>query len=391
MLDLPEAYRAKSAGAMEQDSSYASLYLRLTRVGDAAADAVIAEDIQEGNGNANGILTRYLNNDDKDVVKQAPPLLREFIGNLDGQPDWLDRKKFEPGIRLFHRESASLLTGVLAASLIENLSTHISKSFFITGRLRENGIRRLKQNIRHIIEMYMPGGLEVRSDGWKMSVRTRLIHAKARYLLQQSDEWNEQEWGIPLSSAHMAFALSVFSARLLEHAQKYGVQYTEEEREGFVEVWRYSGWLMGIPDEVCPRDPDEALRIRKAGRLCEPDPEFEAVAMTNSIVNSGPLLVGKSEPQERKAFAKFVYRLSRSLVGAELADGLKFPKMSTKGVLLSLRTKAQAARFKQKFLGRQGVHRFESFTNLVSVAMYEDSGIAFDMPDNVHDEHASDW
>ena len=106
----------------------------------------------------------------------------------------------------------------------------------VTGRLREYGVRRLRQNNRYMIEIFMPGGLERSGDGWKLSVRIRLIHAQIRCLLNNSDEWDTEAWGVPLSSAHMGFALAAFSARLLKHMQSLGAKFNDEEREGFMKV-----------------------------------------------------------------------------------------------------------------------------------------------------------
>ena len=39
----------------------------------------------------------------------------------------------------------------------------------------------------------MPGGLEPGGDGWKLSLRIRLVHAQSRKLIREtSDEWDAE-------------------------------------------------------------------------------------------------------------------------------------------------------------------------------------------------------
>ena len=64
--------------------------------------------------------------------------------------EWLDYAAFAPAVRMFHRNSGVVLAAFVAGVLIEGFTTNIAKSFFITGRVRDQGVRRLGQNNRHM-------------------------------------------------------------------------------------------------------------------------------------------------------------------------------------------------------------------------------------------------
>ena len=129
-----------------------------------------------------------------------------FFEQSSTLPDWVDFSEFAPAIRMFHRNSRLVLVAFVGGVLVEGFTTNIAKSFFITGRVRDQGVRRLKQNNRHMMDILLPGGLERLGDGWKLSVRIRIIHARIRRLLNNSDEWDTEAWGVPISSAHLGYA-----------------------------------------------------------------------------------------------------------------------------------------------------------------------------------------
>ena len=97
---------------------------------------------------------------------------------------------------MFHRNSSVILAAFVSGVLIEGFTTNIAKSFFITGRVRDQGVRRLGQNNRHMMEIFLPGGMYRDGDGWKLSVRIRIIHARLRRLLNDSEDWEHRSLGV---------------------------------------------------------------------------------------------------------------------------------------------------------------------------------------------------
>ena len=67
-----------------------------------------------------------------------------------------------------------------------------------------------------------------------------------------------------------------------------GAGYDEEEHKSFMDIWRYTGFLMGIPETILFRDSQEALKLYDIGRMCEPEPGLESIAMAHALVNSAP-------------------------------------------------------------------------------------------------------
>lgn len=390
-MNIPTAYLEGYEQARAVDPELAENYLAHAWVGDPVADAFVEEMEAVEPRHKYRMLAAGMEQD-HEALRRTPSFVQEFFEGLDAHPDWVDHADFRPGVRMFHRNSPVVLASMLAGTLVEGFSTNISMSFFITGRLRYQGVRRLKQNNRHMVEIFMPGGLDREGDGWKLSVRVRLVHAEIRRLLANSEEWNEDAWGTPVSAAHLGFAIVAFSARLLRHMKNLGADYTEEERRSFMAVWRYTGHLMGIPDSILYTDEDEAQRIFEIGRLCEPEPGLEAIAMAHALINAGPLLVGMDEPKVRQSFANYVFRVSRALIGRELSDQLRYPATPLIGVLPWFRMQRRFQHLSARYLKRDASEtNYKAFTSLLEVSVFDEEGITYRMPDHVYAEEASNW
>ena len=378
--------------ALSLEPEMAENYVAHTVVGDPIADAATDALAELDQVEASRIISAFMNSGDSAAWPDAPEAVRKLFVDATTPPDWLDLSGLAPGVRMFHRNTKLVLGAMVGAVLVEGFSTNISQSFFITGRLRDQGVRRLQQNNRHMVEIFFPGGLERYGDGWKLSVRIRLVHAHVRRLLANSEDWNGGAWGVPLSAAHVGFAITAFSARLLKHLRSLGANYSDEEAAGFMATWRYSGHLMGIPDTILFRDEAEALRLVATGGMCEPEPDEASIVLANALVNSAPLVVGIDDPVERRNLAKYVYKVSRAMIGDDLADKLRYPKQSAFGVLGWFRCQSAYDRLLRRCIPKyQRRNNFTGFTTLLSGSRYDDEGITYRMPDHVYAENSSSW
>ncbi len=391
-MKVPTAYVPGHEKARAVDPEMANKYVAHTVIGDPLADAVVEELSTFGPQEVGRFIKAGMNQRPEDSPLKLPPLLRQVFGEIASPPDWLDLPAFAPGVRLFHRNTKSILAAMVAGVLVEGFSTNISKSFFITGHLRDQGVRRLQQNSRHMVEIFIPQGLERYGDSWKLSVRILLIHAQTRHLLKNSDDWDTAAWGTPLSAAHMGFAITTFSARLLSHMRRLGVRHTQEEGERFLQVWRYSGYLMGIPESILFHDEDDARRLFEIGKMCEPAPDLESIAMANSLINSAPLVAGIVQPDARRGLAQYVYGVSRALIGDSLANELMYPRRLAFGVIPRFRLQSHRQRLLSKLSPKfVRANNFNNFTSVLEASMFDEEGITYRMPDHVYAEETTKW
>ncbi|MDE0517184.1 MAG: hypothetical protein OXH43_12685, partial [Acidimicrobiaceae bacterium] len=188
-LAIPSDYVESYERARAVDPTRARNYIVHTMIADPVCDDMMLQLDAIRQRDADRFIRAAIEDPDDPALDDAPAGVHAFIEELETVPAWVDYGEFTGGIRAFHRDSSACLAAMLGGVLVEGFSTTIAKSFFITGRLRDQGVRRLRQNNRHMIEILLPGGLETRGDGWRLSVRIRLVHAKVRQLFNESDEW----------------------------------------------------------------------------------------------------------------------------------------------------------------------------------------------------------
>ena len=387
---VPEAYLPGYMAARGRHPELAEAYIRHTTEGDPLADAVVEELAELAPDEVHSMLAKAL--DDPDApIPGVPGLLREFLGKANDVPVWYDRRLARVASRAFLRNSDIVLSALVGGSIVEGFGTLISKSFRIRGRIMNMGVRRLKANGMQLVEQYLPGGMEPRGDGWRLTLRVRLVHAQSRRLLVSSDEWDQDRYGMPISAAHVLLAGAAFSGRLMQHTAALGGDFTPEEREAYVHVWRYTGLLMGIPEEILFHDEASALRVFRVGRMCEPPADDDAIIMANSIVNSAPVIVGVSEPAERRRMARIVTQTARELIGDELADTFRFPTRRRK-VIPWMRFKNRSRRIVRRILpGLAGARDLARFKYLLDFASFDRLEHSYRLPTSLYDEDSAEW
>ncbi|MYB34116.1 MAG: DUF2236 domain-containing protein [Gammaproteobacteria bacterium] len=383
---VPSAYVPGYSHARTVDPEAADNYVLHGFIGDPELDPVMEEVSLLRPDELHRFITAGMTKNNA-VLNKAPESLRRFFADLEAPPPWLDHDAFRPGVATFHSQVDRMLAAFVAGVLVEGFSTLIAKSFRMTGRVQSTG-KRLMQNNRHVTEIFYPGGLLRENDGWKTSVRIRFVHARVRNLLSKYDEWDHAAWGVPLSAANMGLAISVFSKRLIEYSKILGSRFSAEEEESILAIWRYTGYLMGIPESILYTDAESAERIYRIGFLIEPPADKDSATMANALINSVPEITKIKDPKERKSTIELAYRLSRAIIGNELANRYEYPKMSTFLVIPFFRMKQY---LKQRLGKMDNTVRMNNFSQLVLVSLFEHKGIEYNLPDHVKHDKSSPW
>ena len=339
-MHIPHAYREHDPTITASDRGTADLYLSHTTIGDPPADAAIQALALLGPERAAAVLQSTIDHQSA-ITANTPPAVTALIRSLPRRPATpLDPTDLNAAYRAFHRQSDLFISAFVSATL-RNASTLIARSFHATGRVTSNqALARIRHNTHHLYEIMLPGSLHRDGDGWKLSLRIRLVHAQIRYLLRQSGRWDEATYGVPLSAAHLALASANFSATILRDAASIGAILTPAARRGYMQIWRFASTVIGVPDQLLFHgDEIQTLRFSAIAHRCEPPPDERSTVIAHALINALPDMAGETSPAARTRMIDKAFKVSRALLGTDLADALGFPRSRSFGVLAAMRMK----------------------------------------------------
>ncbi len=331
-MNVPKAFRPGYEATRPSNPILADRYASHLTIGDPDADAVMEELSGLRPSRIDESVRALLAGEGN--VHSAPGVLRDFINkSVDELPEWYRSVDLMPSTKTFFRQQLPFLIAFATSTIVRGFSTTISLSFAMSGKVLVSARARLRHNIRHLLEILMPEGLEPYGDGWKLAIRTRLIHARARKLIAASPHWDHEMYGLPVSASHGALASAGFSAMLLEDAARLGARATKEERRSFMHMWRCSAWLMGVPDELTCRTEEEGHELLRIGFGCEPPATKECKLMANALISSVPNIIGVDDKALQKKQVDLFFRLARRMIGGRVADDLGLPRKWSLGMI----------------------------------------------------------
>ena len=392
----PSGYAAGCRRAARIDPVLARRYAQGTMERDPPADQAVSDLARAVPSESIHATIAACMSGDGELPPEAPESLRALIEDARRAPPWYDPEVARVAGRAFLRNAHVVLLSLVSAAIVEGFSTGISKAFQVRGRLVDNGLQRLVQNNRQLFEQFLPGGMEPGGDGWRATLRVRLVHAQARSLIAEFGNWPVEQLGTPVHASHVALGCAAFSGRLMRHAMRLGGDFTAEEREAYVHVWRRSAELLGVPEHLAFSDMDSALRLFEVAVVCEPAPDHDSIMLANSIINSAPLVFGYTAPAARRKWAARLYEISRALIGDEAATALAYPSAPRRLVspLRSFRWKKRLARI----LGRVTPPAWHGnpFLQTPAVVMMRaiesaDYDLRYALPTALHDEDSESW
>ena len=343
-------------------------YSRFMEMLDPAADAVAAAFAELPAGRGRRMLETALDSG-IDAVEDAPPALIALFEQLDRPPFWVDWDRLDRGGAVFMR-SGLLGIGALNVSVLPYMYSSPSgnKPLVFTGHLVERAPRRLAETARFVLKTCDPGGLRRGSEGFKITVRVRLMHAQVRRLLLRSGRWNPA-WGGPVNQMYMAGTNIAMSVLLIEGLRRFGFRIGRDEAESLLHLWRYSGYIMGVAPELLCSTEAEGKQIVNLLTSLEGPPDEDSRALLTAVMSASYLPRLDKIPFRVPA----TYGISRAVIGDELADAMGYPPRAHWGLILhALRPVVGAVQIAQRSLpggrewaARAGTRRWETIIDMI--------------------------
>lgn len=273
-----------------------------------------------------------------DTVEDPPASLVDLFEHLDHRPDWVDGEQLRRGSIAYFRAgpmvSFALTCSVIAGS---EQAYGISRPVVFTGRLADNAYVRAKETTRWIVAAIAPGGMDRFNEGFKLSAHVRLLHAMVRKQCAKNENWDWDDWGMPMAHSDGLYAISYdFTQAMVDPLLAVGVRFSDQEIEDIYALWRYIGWVMGVPEQLLHRDAAHGRQLADIYLSLDPGPDDECRRLVRQLIELAtqegdeapnldvfPKVVTALFPPLR--LRKLLYGFTRYWAGDEVADDLGVP------------------------------------------------------------------
>lgn len=299
--------------------------------GDPVADDVVARYFEETSDAGPHRLFRQLVGRPELPPDECAPAVAEYLDENPPLPRWADPKLAAIAEDLFGRWGLYVPLVLICSSLPECYGAAKGvQVLHLTARLASDTHRRVVETAQMVLDVMSPGGMEVGTVGYRTVRRVRLMHAGVRYLIQNDPRiartadhvpgprW-APEWGVPINQEDLAGTLTTFSWSVVAGLRALGVPVTGEDAEAYVHAWNVVGAMLGLREELLPRDCADADALSRRVRERHWGPSPEGREMTRALVE----MLDASRPG--RMVPGFSGTMIRHFVGDELGDILGVP------------------------------------------------------------------
>jgi hypothetical protein len=309
----------------------------------------VVEDLGELGGAASRALVRRALDDGVEAVPDAPDSLRRLLASLDHPPSWVDFEQLRRGSIAYFR-GGPILAFVLSSAAVAALERTygMTRPIVFTGRQGGDcAAMRAQETTRWVLAAIRPDGMRRDSEGFKLTVEVRLLHAMTRRELSRSPAWEWDEWGVPLADLDGGYAIAYdFAQSVTDALAAAGVRHSARELDDIFALWRYVGHVIGVPDHLLPGSPATAREFSELYLALDRGPDLEcrrlydarirfAAGLGPEPVDMFPAAVARLLTPARRL--ELLHGLTRSFAGRRVADALGVPDTRWKHALALVR------------------------------------------------------
>ena len=284
-------------------------------------------------------------NDGIGSVPNAPRELTDLFAQVDDVPDWVDWKQLDRGAVAIWRAGRFVPICLGYSSIGYGFSSYGgTKALNFTRLLIDEGRagERMAETLRWVAAVTTPGGMRRDGEGFKYSLRVRMVHCAVRFGVSRSPKWEWNEWGLPITNTDLFFTTSkVFCANLVDALEKLGMHYSHQDKEDIFALWRYIAYVMGVPDDLNHRDAADSIYKNEIVHTVEHAPDEACRILLHSLIGYStkytdgyqplPLWLITNMTQRQKIVMS--YGLLRHLTSDAFCESMNIPDTRFKHVV----------------------------------------------------------
>jgi hypothetical protein len=289
----------------------------LRGLGDAEADATVAA-LGTDAWIANSAL-RHVHRNDEPLPAAVPAVVRRFFEEHFTLPSDVDHQRVARAQAFAARHLLPIMVSLLYASLPTTYgAARGARVLAATGRLAGRDLdRRVNETAQFLLDVLAPDGFSPRGSALRAIQKVRLMHAAVRaQLARTTREQTLRE--VAINQEDLLGTLFAFSTVVIRALRRLEITVSPDDAEDYYQLWRIIGRLLGVGDQLLPRD------FHAACDLSDRIVSRHIQASEHGRQLMAELLAGM-ERHVPSALQRAPRVLVRHLVGDELADALAVP------------------------------------------------------------------
>lgn len=183
------------------------------------------------------------------AVPDAAVALRAFFEHVERRPDWVQEPLLIHGAKVCGLGGRAGMRALAVAGLMAGYQlAAVNQTLLATGALEKGAARRIAETTKWWIDVTEPGAMARSGDGFKSTLRVRIIHALVRHHVSQQATWDEADLGVPVNQTDMQATYLGFSTVYLLGMKLVGIPLSREDKAAVMHLWRYIAWLNGVEE-----------------------------------------------------------------------------------------------------------------------------------------------
>ncbi|SEM16156.1 hypothetical protein SAMN05421856_101473 [Chryseobacterium taichungense] len=278
-------------------------------------------------------IEEYIRNGIPDNEKN-PESIKQMFSQTETIPEWLNNDLLKSGAELCMRANLDSLISLRDYCLIGGYDfAYLNKPLIVTEALKKGAVKRLSETLDFWVNVTRYNALEIHHKGYEFAIKTRIIHSYARLSIRKHyKDWDTENWGEPINSWDMMATYIGFSLVFLHSLHKLGNTFSVQEEQGLFHLWKYIGYLLGIPENLLPENKKQATEFFYLWTSVQPPADKDSVLLAHSLLNESlenPILKYKFQ---RRNLRYLHICCTWFLLDEDVCKRLQIPEVSNKKV-----------------------------------------------------------
>ncbi|SMD17219.1 oxygenase MpaB family protein [Pedobacter nyackensis] len=237
-----------------------------------------------------------------------PDSVKKMFLTMQQKPSWLDDDLLKAGCNLCMRSGTNALISLRDYSLMSGYDyAYLNKALIFTGALKKGPAKRITDTLDFWVQVTRHKALEINAIGYQYTARTRVIHSFSRLMIQERHaNWDKENWGEPINYWDMVATNIGFSLFYLHGLHQLGLRISEKEELGVFHLWKYVGYLLGIPEDYLPIDKKQATEMFYLWTAGQVSADQDSVQLAQALENEA-IASNIFKKAYQKKFVKYLH------------------------------------------------------------------------------------